>query len=96
MLKKNEEITLNIDSCTSLGSGGGTYGQTSERFGGGGGAGVKIDPVAFLGGAVQVLRKYPQLSPLPFHLEGANRLAIFLEQALGCPLFLRRRCLSAV
>ena len=32
----------------SRGSGGGTYGQTSERFGGGGGAGVKIDPVAFL------------------------------------------------
>ena len=31
-----------------FGSGGGTYGQTSERFGGGGGAGVKIDPVAFL------------------------------------------------
>ena len=25
-----------------FGSGGGTYGQTSERFGGGGGAGVKI------------------------------------------------------
>ena len=31
-----------------FGSGGGTYGQTSERFDGGGGAGVKIDPVAFL------------------------------------------------
>ena len=31
-----------------FGSGGGTYGQTSERFGGGGGAGVKNDPVAFL------------------------------------------------
>ena len=31
-----------------FGSGGSTYGQTSERFGGGGGAGVKIDPVAFL------------------------------------------------
>ena len=37
-------------SRVSLGfaSGGGTYGQTSERFGGGGGAGVKIDPLAFL------------------------------------------------
>ena len=31
-----------------FGSGGSTYGQTSERFGGGAGAGVKIDPVAFL------------------------------------------------
>ena len=32
-----------------FGSGGGTYGAAqAERFGGGGGAGVKIDPVAFL------------------------------------------------
>ena len=31
-----------------FGSGGGTYGQPGERFGGGAGAGVKIDPVAFL------------------------------------------------
>ena len=43
-------VTLILVSRVSLGfgSGGGTYGQTSERFGGGGGAGVKIDPVAFL------------------------------------------------
>ena len=43
-------VTLIPVSRVSLGfgSGGGTYGQTSERFGGGGGAGVKIDPVAFL------------------------------------------------
>lgn len=32
-----------------FGSGGGTYGQpTGEKFGGGGGAGAKIEPVAFL------------------------------------------------
>ena len=31
-----------------FGSGGGTYGQANGRFGGGGGAGAKIDPVAFL------------------------------------------------
>lgn len=32
-----------------FGSGGGDYGKTGpDRFGGGGGAGVKIDPVAFL------------------------------------------------
>ena len=33
-----------------FGSGGGDYGKTAgkENFGGGGGAGVKIDPVAFL------------------------------------------------
>ena len=39
-------VTLIPVSRVSLGfgSGGGTYGQTSERFGGGGGAGVKIDP----------------------------------------------------
>lgn len=43
-------VTLIPVSRVSLGfgSGGGTYDQTSERFGGGGGAGVKIDPVAFL------------------------------------------------
>ena len=43
-------VTLIPVSRVSLGfgSGGGTYGQTSERFGGGGGAGVKIAPVAFL------------------------------------------------
>ena len=46
-------VTLIPVSRVSLGfgSGGGTYGQTSERFGGGGGAGVKIDPVAFQGRA---------------------------------------------
>ena len=37
-----------VSYAFGFGSGGGTYGQTSERFGGGGGAGVKIDPVAFL------------------------------------------------
>ena len=39
-------VTLIPVSRVSLGfgSGGGTYGQTSERFGGGGGAGGKIDP----------------------------------------------------
>lgn len=31
-----------------FGSGGSDYGKTTEKFGGGGGAGVKIDPVAFL------------------------------------------------
>ena len=31
-----------------FGSGGSDYGKTTEEFGGGGGAGVKIDPVAFL------------------------------------------------
>lgn len=31
-----------------FGSGGGDYGATKESFGGGAGAGVKIDPVAFL------------------------------------------------
>ena len=43
-------VTLIPVSRVSLGfgSGGSTYGQASARFGGGGGAGVKIDPVAFL------------------------------------------------
>ena len=31
-----------------FGSGGSDYGKTTEKFGGGGGAGVKIDPIAFL------------------------------------------------
>ena len=31
-----------------FGSGGSDYGKTTEKFGGGGGAGVKNDPVAFL------------------------------------------------
>ena len=31
-----------------FGSGGGSYGKTSDGFAGGGAAGVKIDPVAFL------------------------------------------------
>ena len=31
-----------------FGSGGSDYGKESDKFGGGGGAGVKIDPVAFL------------------------------------------------
>ena len=43
-------VTLIPVSRVSLGfgSGAGTYGQTNERFGGGAGAGAKIDPVAFL------------------------------------------------
>ena len=32
----------------AFGSGGGDYGKTGQSFGGGSGAGVKIDPVAFL------------------------------------------------
>lgn len=31
-----------------FGTGGSDYGKTVDRFGGGGGAGVKIDPVSFL------------------------------------------------
>ena len=31
-----------------FGSGGSDYGQSAQKFGGGGGAGVRIDPVAFL------------------------------------------------
>lgn len=31
-----------------FGSGGSDYGKATQKFGGGGGAGVKIDPVAFL------------------------------------------------
>ena len=31
-----------------FGSGGSDYGRTVDKFGGGGGAGVKIDPVSFL------------------------------------------------
>ena len=31
-----------------FGAGGGDYGKTTQNFGGGSGAGVKIDPVAFL------------------------------------------------
>lgn len=41
-----------------FGNGGGDYGKTNQNFGGGSGAGVKIDPVAFLvikDGAVRVL-----------------------------------------
>ena len=45
-------VTLIPSSKVSFGfgSGGGDYGKTAgkENFGGGGGAGVKIDPVAFL------------------------------------------------
>ena len=43
-------VTLIPVSRVSLGfgSGGGTYGQTSERFGGGGGGGVMFSPVGFL------------------------------------------------
>ena len=58
-------VTLIPVSRVSLGfgSGGGTYGQTSERFGGGGGAGVKIDPVAVPATATvdRVLEMAPQL-----------------------------------
>lgn len=41
-----------------FGSGGGDYGKTTQNFGGGSGAGVRIDPVAFLvvkDGATRVL-----------------------------------------
>lgn len=31
-----------------FGTGGSDYGRTTDKFGGGGGAGVKIDPVSFL------------------------------------------------
>ena len=43
-------VTLNPISRVSFGfgSGGGDYGKTTQNFGGGSGAGVKIDPVAFL------------------------------------------------
>ena len=43
-------VTLIPVSRVSLGfgSGGSTYGQTSERFGGGGGAGITITPIAFI------------------------------------------------
>ncbi len=42
-------VTIIPISRVSFGFGtGGTYGQTNARFGGGAGAGVKIDPVAFL------------------------------------------------
>ncbi len=56
-------VTLIPVSRVSLGfgSGGGTYGQTSERVGGGGGAGVMIDPVAFL----VIKDAPPRLAPPP-------------------------------
>ena len=43
-------VTLIPISRVSFGfaSGGGDYGKTTQNFGGGSGAGVKIDPVAFL------------------------------------------------
>ena len=42
-------VTIIPVSRMSFGFGtGGTYGQANGKFGGGGGAGVKIDPVAFL------------------------------------------------
>ena len=43
-------VTLIPISRVSFGfaGGGGDYGKTTEKFGGGSGAGVKIDPVAFL------------------------------------------------
>ena len=42
-------VTIIPVSRVSFGFGtGGTYGQANTRFGGGAGAGVKIDPVAFL------------------------------------------------
>ena len=42
-------VTIIPVSRVSFGFGtGGTYGQANDRFGGGAGAGVKIDPVAFL------------------------------------------------
>ena len=46
-----------------FGSGGGSYGKTSEGFAGGGAAGVKIDPVAFLTIRDGVTRVLPVAMP---------------------------------
>ncbi|MBR0280488.1 MAG: sporulation protein YtfJ [Oscillibacter sp.] len=46
-----------------FGSGGGSYGKTSDGFAGGGAAGVKIDPVAFLTIRDGVTRVLPVAMP---------------------------------
>ena len=46
-----------------FGSGGGSYGKTSEGFAGGGAAGVKIDPVAFLTIRDGITRMLPVAAP---------------------------------
>ncbi|MBR3570030.1 MAG: sporulation protein YtfJ [Oscillibacter sp.] len=46
-----------------FGSGGGSYGKTSEGFAGGGAAGVKIDPVAFLTIRDGITRVLPVAAP---------------------------------
>ncbi len=46
-----------------FGSGGGSYGKTSDGFAGGGAAGVKIDPVAFLTIRDGVTRMLPVAMP---------------------------------
>ena len=49
-----------------FGSGGGDYGKTGQSFGGGSGAGVKIDPVAFLVIKDGVTRPWPCLPSAPW------------------------------
>jgi len=46
-----------------FGNGGGDYGKTAQGFGGGAGAGVKIDPVAFLMTKDGVTRVLPVAVP---------------------------------
>lgn len=46
-----------------FGSGGGSYGKTSDGFAGGGAAGVKIDPVAFLTIRDGITRMLPVAMP---------------------------------
>ncbi|MBQ6985966.1 MAG: sporulation protein YtfJ [Oscillibacter sp.] len=46
-----------------FGSGGGSYGKTSDGFAGGGAAGVKIDPVAFLTVRDGITRVLPVAAP---------------------------------
>ncbi|MBR4546013.1 MAG: sporulation protein YtfJ [Oscillibacter sp.] len=46
-----------------FGSGGGSYGKTSDGFAGGGTAGVKIDPVAFLTVRDGITRVLPVAAP---------------------------------
>ena len=70
-------VTLIPVSRVSLGfgSGGGTYGQTSERFGARGESGVKIDPVAIL------VNKYAQTPMMPGTMPAAATKHRVLEMA---------------
>ena len=70
-------VTLIPVSRVSLGfgSGGGPYGQTSERFGGGGGAGVKLDPVAFLVIKDGQTRMMPVAVPAPATMDRVLEMA---------------------